>query len=105
MTDKQSLGNGEEEVLDVEVFTLTDEEGNESDFELIGRIEDNGRTYLALEPKDENPEGEYVLLKIAKDDDGEEILITIDDDDEFDRIADIFEDELMSIEYEDTDPR
>ena len=35
MTDKQSLGNGEEEVLDVEVFTLTDEEGNESDFELI----------------------------------------------------------------------
>ena len=105
MTEKQSLGNGEEEVLDVEVFTLTDEEGNESDFELIGRIEDNGRTYLALEPKDENPDGEYVLLKIAKDDDGEEILITIDDDDEFDRIADIFEDELMSIEYEDTDPR
>lgn len=104
MTDKQSLGNGEEEVLDVEVFTLTDEEGNESDFELIGRIEDNGQTYLALEPKDENPDGEYVLLKIAKDD-GEEILITIDDNDEFDRIADIFEDELMSIEYEDTDPR
>ena len=30
MTDKQSLGNGEEEVLDVEVFTLTDEEGNET---------------------------------------------------------------------------
>lgn len=105
MTDKQSLGNGEEEVLDVEVFTLADEEGNESDFELIGRIEDNGQTYLALEPKDENPDGEYVLLKIAKDDDGEEILITIDDNDEFDRIADIFEDELMSIEYEDTDPR
>ena len=105
MTDKQSLGNGEEEVLDVEVFTLTDEEGNESDFELIGRIEDNGQTYLALEPKDENPDGEYVLLKIAKDDDGEEILITIDDNDEFVRIADIFEDELMSIEYEDTDPR
>lgn len=105
MTDKQSLGNGEEEVLDVEVFTLTDEEGNESDFELIGRIEDNGQTYLALEPKDENPDGEYVLLKIAKDDNGEEILITIDDNDEFDRIADIFEDELMSIEYEDTDPR
>lgn len=105
MTDKQSLGNGEEEVLDVEVFTLTDEEGNESDFELIGRIEDNGQTYLALEPKDENPDGEYVLLKIAKDDDGEEILITIDDNDEFDRIADIFEDELMSIEYEDTDPK
>ena len=105
MTDKQSLGNGEEEVLDVEVFTLTDEEGNESDFELIGRIEDNGQTYLALEPKDENPDGEYVLLKIAKDNDGEEILITIDDNDEFDRIADIFEDELMSIEYEDTDPR
>ena len=94
----------EEEIFDAEIFTLTDEEGNESDLELIGRIEDDGETYLALEPKDENPNGEYVLLKIAKDDAGEDILVTIDDDEEFDRIADIFEDELMSIEYEDTDP-
>ena len=91
----------DEELLeDTEIFTLTDEEGNESDFELIGRIDQDGQTYLALEPKDENPEGEYVILKIAKDEDGSDILVTIDDDDEFDRIADIFEDEMMSIDYD-----
>lgn len=91
----EELYEGEEEI-----FTLTDEEGNESDFELIGRIEQDGQTYLALEPKDNNPDGEYVILKIAVDEDGSDILVTVDDDDEFDRIADIFEDEMMSIDYD-----
>lgn len=95
----------DEELYDAEIFTLTDEDGNENDFELIGRIEDGGENYLALEPKDENPEGEYVILKIAKDEDGSEMLVTIDDDEEFDRIADIFEDELMSIEYDEDEPQ
>ena len=39
-------------------------------------------------------EGKYVT-----DENGEEVLVTIDDDDEFDRIADMFEDEFMTIEY------
>ena len=59
--------------------------------------------YLALEPVAENPEGEYVILKMEKDGE-EDILVTIDDDDEFDRVADYFEDELFSeISYDDMD--
>ncbi len=83
-----------------EVFTLTDEDGNESDFEFIGRIELEDNTYVALIPVEGNEE-EYVILKIVTDEDGEEILVTIEDDEEFDRAADAFEDEFMSeIDYD-----
>lgn len=91
-----------EETLDFEqeVFTLTDEDGNESDFEFIGRIELDGNTYVALIPV-EGDEEEYVILKVEKDENGDELLITIEDDEEFDKAADAFEDEFMSeIDYD-----
>ena len=92
-----------EEFYGDEIFTLTDEDGNENEFELLGSTEIDGCTYLALEPVAENPEGEYVILKMEKDGE-EDILDTIDDDDEFDRVADYFEDELFSeISYDDMD--
>ena len=84
-----------EEYIGDEIFTLTDENGEESDFALIGSTEVDGVRYVALVPVDDNESGEYVILKFATED-GEEVLVTIDDDDEFDRIADIFEDELFS---------
>ncbi len=77
-------------------FTLTDEDGNEIDFEVIGQYEKNGEQYFAMIPAEEE-EGdesdilEYVILKLAKEN-GEEILVTVDDDDELDDIADYFDD-------------
>ncbi len=76
------------------VFTLTDEEGNESEFELMGELELDDNTYLALIPL-EGDEDEYVILKVEVDENGDELLVTIDDDDEFDRVADAFEDTFM----------
>ena len=86
-----------EETFDFEeeVFTLTDEEGNESDFEFIGKIELGDNTYVALVPVDGDEE-EYVILKVDTDENGEEYLSTIEDDEEFDKAADAFEDEFMS---------
>ena len=84
-----------EEYIGDEIFTLTDENGEESEFALIGSTEVDGVHYVALVPVDDEESGEYVILKFATED-GEEVLITIDDDDEFERIADIFEDELFS---------
>lgn len=78
-----------------EIYTLTDEDGNENQFELIGSREIGGCTYLALVPIGENDDDEYVILKVEVDENGEETLATINDDDEFDRIADIFDDELF----------
>jgi uncharacterized protein YrzB (UPF0473 family) len=89
---------------DDDVYILTDEEGNENKFELQGSIEIDGITYVALIPIDE-AEDEFVILKQSIDADGEEVFVTIDDDDEYDRIGDIFQDELFSnIDYdEDTE--
>lgn len=76
------------------VFTLTDEEGNESEFELLGELSLDDNTYLALIPLD-GDEDEYVILKVEVDENGDELLVTIDDDDEFERVADAFEDTFM----------
>lgn len=76
------------------VFTLTDEEGNESEFELLGELNIDDNIYLALIPLD-GDEDEYVILKVEVDENGDELLVTIDDDDEFDKVADAFEDTFM----------
>ena len=83
--------------------TLIDEDGVETEFEVLGTLEDEGNTYVALAPCD-SQENEFVVLKIVVGEDGEENLITIDDDDEFDAVADIFDDELFSdIDYDEID--
>ena len=78
-----------------EIFTLTDDDGNENQFEMIGSREIDGSTYLALVPIENNEEDEYVILKVEIAEDGSDTLVTIDADDEFDRVADIFDDELF----------
>ena len=86
-----------EEEFEAEIFTLTDEDGKESQFELIGTTEVDGFTYMAMAPVEENAD-EYVILKVVQDENGEDMLETIDDDDEFEKIADIFDDMLLGEE-------
>lgn len=54
---------------------LTDEDGNEKEFEHIDTLEDNGTVYLAFIPAELNleEEAEVVILKIVEED-GEELL-------------------------------
>ena len=83
-----------------DIITLTDEDGEEKQFQLLGSCELDGVEYLAMVPLDEDKE-EYVILKREADENGEVMLVTIDDDEEFDRVADIFEDELFGeIDYD-----
>ncbi|MCQ2455943.1 MAG: DUF1292 domain-containing protein [Clostridia bacterium] len=92
------------ETFDPEIYTLTDEEGNELNFALIGSLEHEGAEYKALVPVDENGEEtseEYVILKCGVDENGEAVLETIEDDEEFDTVADIFDDEFADIFYDD----
>ena len=79
----------------VDIVTLTDDEGNDTEFEVVGTLEDGGKLYYALAPL-ENEDGEFYVFVASKDENGDDILSTVDDDEEFDRIADIFEDELFS---------
>ena len=89
-----------EKEFENEYITLTDEEGKDLQFEIIGSCEVEGTEYCALVPAEEDDKNseivEYVILKLEKDENGEEILVTIDDDEEFDKIADLFEDELFN---------
>ncbi|MBQ7968728.1 MAG: DUF1292 domain-containing protein [Clostridia bacterium] len=94
-----------EEFMGDEIFTLTDEDGNESEFELIASQEIDGVMYVALVPYTEenkdSDEQDYVVLKLMTDENGEEMLVTIDDDDEFEKVAEIFEDMLFDeIDYD-----
>ncbi|MGI6166667.1 MAG: DUF1292 domain-containing protein [Eubacteriales bacterium] len=90
-----------------EYYTLTDEEGNEYNFELIGRCELDGNVYYALIPIDDvkgNDEyAEYTILKEIIGEDGEPEWVTIEDNDEFDDVADYFDD-LFSREMDFDNP-
>lgn len=90
-----AMNDNQDAMENEELFTLTDEDGNESRFALIGQLELDGQLYLAMIPADGENDDEYVVLKIEVDENGEELLVTIDDDDEFDRVADAFEDQFM----------
>jgi len=103
----------EEMNINPEIFTLTDEEGNEHEFELMDVMEVEGTTYYALVPYSEDPEAaleedtELVILKGGEDEDGVDYLTTIDNDEEYDRIGQIFLDrisEMLEGDFEDEIP-
>ena len=85
------------------LIVLTDENGQEVEFEIITYYEKNGNRYFAMFPPeddsaDDNDVLEYVILKLAVDEEtGDEYFVSIDDDDELDDIADYFDD-LFSAE-------
>ena len=94
----------EDNVMENAYFTLTDENGNEINFEVIGECEKDGQTYFAVVPVEEEGDAddvcEYGILKLAVEGD-EEFLVTVDDDDEFDDVADYFDDLFSSeIDYD-----
>ena len=74
---------------------LTDEDGNEKEFEHIDTLADNGTVYLAFIPAELNleEEAEVVILKIVEEG-GEELLASVDDDEENLRLYNLFMDRL-----------
>lgn len=93
-----------QDMNEVEIYTLQDEEGNEFEFEVIDVCEKNGVKYYAMvaveDAEKEDGVSEYTILKVVIED-GEEMLVTIDDDDEFDDIADYFDDKFsMEIDHD-----
>ena len=78
-----------------DIISLTEEEGNEYDFEILDRLETDNGDYVALLPVYDDPQkeldesGDLVIMKIGEED-GEEYFENIDDDDEYDTVADAF---------------
>ena len=82
---------------------LTDEDGNEVEFEHIDTVEVYGETYMAFIPAElaVDEEAEVVILKVVEED-GEEVLVSVEDDDEADRVFDIVMERVEDM-YEDDD--
>ena len=94
-------------------FTLTDEDGNEFELELVDTLEHQGVTYYAMfpaveedeetgEPKDIDADDEeygLVILKVIEEN-GEELLSTPDSDQELDEVYELFMERFFQEEEE-----
>ena len=87
------------------IIVLTDEEGNEEQFEHIDTFDMNNNKYVVLLPVAENDdlddedEGEIVFLRMDKDENGNEVLMGIDNEDELDEAFEVFKSRVMD-EYD-----
>lgn len=87
-------------------ITVTDDEGNDIELELLDALEHNGIQYMAFFPAqaEEEEEGEeteagIVILK-AITENGEEFLSTPDTEEELEEVYDLFMEQLFAEEDE-----
>lgn len=81
-------------------ISISDEDGNEYELEILSTLEYNGFTYLAVIPAGESEnelELEVSILK-SMEEDGEDILCTIEDEEELQAVYDLIMDELYEEE-------
>ena len=81
--------------------TLVDENGKETEFEIVDSLVSDNNEYYALIPVEtaenvDSDDGELVILKVVEEN-GEEFLDEIEDDDEYESIAEIFMERLEDL--------
>ena len=79
MSDKEEM----QEELD-NIIVLTDDEGNDVEFEWLDTLEMNGNTYVVVVPSEEEAD-EVVILKMEVEDD-EETFVGLEDEAEIDEV-------------------
>lgn len=82
-----------------DIISITDEDGNEFELELLDAFIHNDIYYHAFIPADagDEEETEIILLKIVKQD-GEELLATLGSEEEENEIYDLFMERLFEDE-------
>ena len=86
-----------EEILQEEdsILTLTDENGQEMQFEYMDCIEYEGTEYLVLSPVEEP--GQIVILQIEPVDEENENYLAVTDEDILDAVFDIFKERYKDV--------
>ena len=86
-------------------ITVTDEDGNDIELELLDVLEHNGQTYMAFFPavleegdEDSDEYGMVILKSITEN--GEELLSTLDSEEELTEVYDLFMEMLFEDEEE-----
>ena len=104
-----------EENFGPDFITLTDEDGNDFELELVDSLEHKGVTYYAMfpaveedeetgQPKDVDADDEEYGLVIMKaiQENGEELLSTPDSDEELDEVYELFMERFFQDEDEES---
>ena len=81
---------------EVSILTLTDENGDDVDFEYMDSIEYEGKEYLVLIPV-EDESGEIVILEIEPVDEETENYLSVDDEAVLNAVFGIFKEKYKDI--------
>lgn len=100
MANEKNIGTPAEE--EIEIITLTDENGEDMDFEFLDLVEYEGKRYAVLLPpvedvegEDENEDEEVLILQVEDDRNEEnESYVFVDDDDILTAVFDIFKEKF-----------
>jgi uncharacterized protein YrzB (UPF0473 family) len=75
---------------ELDVITLYDEKGDETEFEVLGVVSVEESDYAILHPLDEEGENAYIF-RIDEDDNGEEVLTEVENDEEFELVKEAWD--------------
>ena len=96
--ENENILNEEEEVS---ILTLTDDNGNDVDFEYLDSIEYSGKEYLVLMPMEEEAT-EIVILEIEPVDEENENYLAVEDEGVLNAVFGIFKEKFQDVlEFED----
>lgn len=80
----------------VNIVTLTDEDGNDVNFEFLDLIEYEGHDYVVLLPTEEDEDdGMVVILEVKEVDDENEEYLSVDDEAILTAVFEIFKDKFQ----------
>lgn len=86
----------EQEQEETEILTLTDENGNDVDFEYLDCLEYQNKEYLILMPADE-AETQIVILEVEPVDDENENYLAVEDEAVLDAVYGMFKDKYKDV--------
>lgn len=86
----------EQEQEETEILTLTDENGNDVDFEYLDCLEYQDKEYLVLMPADE-AETQIVILEVEPVDDENENYLAVEDEAALDAVYGMFKDKYKDV--------
>lgn len=81
---------------EVSILTLTDENGQDVDFEYLDCLVYQGKEYLVLAPA-EDESGEIVILEVQPVDEENENYLAVEDEAVLDAVYDIFKEKYKDI--------
>ena len=91
--ENENILNEEEEVS---ILTLTDDKGNDVDFEYLDCIEYNGKEYLVLMPADELAT-EIIILEVEPVDEENENYLSVNDEKLLNEVYAIFKERYKDV--------